>query len=139
MIPITPQIALHDDEIALEFVRSSGAGGQNVNKVSTAVQLRFDVESSPSLSDEVKVRLRKLAGRKITNEGVLILKAQGFRTQERNRQDALDRLVALIREAIPRPVARRAAKPSRASKERRLVAKRVQSQRKQARRIGEDE
>ncbi len=139
MIPITPQIALRDDEIAEEFVRSSGAGGQNVNKVATAVQLRFDVGNSPSLPDEIKARLKKLAGRRLTQDGVLLLKAQGFRTQERNRQDALDRLVALIREAIPRPIVRHATKPSRASKERRLVAKRVQSQRKQARRSLGDE
>lgn len=139
MIQITPQIILRDDEISEEFVRSSGAGGQNVNKVSTAVQLRFDVENSPSLPDEIKARLKKLAGKRLTQDGVLIIKAQGFRTQERNRQDALDRLTALIREAIPRPVVRRITKPSRASKERRLVAKRVQSRRKQARRDLGDE
>ena len=139
MIQITPQIALRDDEIAEEFVRSSGAGGQNVNKVATAVQLRFDVENSPSLPDDVKARLRKLAGKRLSHDGVLLLKAQGFRTQERNRQDALDRLASLIREATVRPIVRRATLPSRAARERRLVAKRAQSQRKQARRLGEDE
>lgn len=135
MIQITPQVFLRDDEIGEEFVRSSGAGGQNVNKVSTAVQLRFDVENSPSLSGEVKERLKQLAGKRMTAEGVLLLKAQSFRTQERNRQDALERLVALIQEAVPRPVLRRPTKPTRASKERRLSAKRVQSARKQARQV----
>ena len=135
MIQITPQVFLRDDEISEEFVRSSGAGGQNVNKVSTAVQLRFDVHNSPSLSAEIKDRLKQLAGKRITAEGVLLLKAQSFRTQERNRQDALERLVALIQEAVPRPVLRRVTKPTRASKERRLTAKRVQSARKQARQV----
>ena len=135
MIQITPQVFLRDDEISEEFVRSSGAGGQNVNKVSTAVQLRFDVDNSPSLSAEIKDRLKQVAGKRITAEGILLLKAQSFRTQERNRQDALERLVALIQEAVPRPVMRRATKPTRASKERRLTAKRVQSARKQARQV----
>ncbi|HEX9998310.1 MAG TPA: alternative ribosome rescue aminoacyl-tRNA hydrolase ArfB [Abditibacterium sp.] len=134
MIPITPQISLRDDEIGEEFVRSSGAGGQNVNKVASAVQLRFDVAASPSLSPEIKARLTKIAGKKMTEEGVLIIKAQTHRTQERNRQDALERLVALVREAIPRPVVRVATKPTRGSKERRLGAKRLQSARKAARR-----
>jgi ribosome-associated protein len=139
MIPITPHITLRNEEIAEEFVRSSGAGGQNVNKVSTAVQLRFDVANSPSLSDEVKERLIRLAGKRISGDGVLLLKSQTFRTQERNRQDALERLVELIQQAAIRPIVRRATKPTRASKERRLVAKRTQSQRKQARRdTGDD-
>lgn len=135
MIQITPQVFLRDDEIGEEFVRSSGAGGQNVNKVSTAVQLRFDVDNSPSLSAEIKERLKQLAGKRMTADGVLLLKAQSFRTQERNRQDALERLVALIQQAVPRPVLRRVTKPTRASKERRLTAKRVQSARKQARQV----
>lgn len=135
MIQITPQIFLRDEEITEEFVRSSGAGGQNVNKVATAVQLRFDVVNSPSLSEEIKERLMQLAGKRITAEGVLLIKAQSFRTQERNRQDAMERLVALIQAAVPRPVIRRVTKPTRASKERRLTAKRVQSARKQARRV----
>ena len=134
MILITPQISLRDDEIGEEFVRASGAGGQNVNKVSSAVQLRFDVAASPSLSGEIKARLTKIAGKKMTTGGVLLLKSQVHRTQERNRQDALERLVALIREAIPRPIHRVATKPTRGSKERRLGAKRLQSARKASRR-----
>jgi ribosome-associated protein len=139
MIPITPHISLRDEEIAEEFVRSSGAGGQNVNKVSTAVQLRFDIANSPSLPADVKERLTRLAGKSVNSQGVLLIKAQTFRTQERNRQDALERLVELIQKATVRPIVRRATKPTRGSQERRLVAKRTQSQRKQARRdIGED-
>lgn len=139
MIPITPQITLRDEEISEEFVRSSGAGGQNVNKVSTAVQLRFDVAASPSLPDDVKARLLKIAGKRVNSEGVLLIKSQSFRTQERNRQDALERLVELIQQAAVRPVVRRPTKPTRGSKERRLLAKRTQSLRKQGRRDLGDE
>lgn len=139
MILITPHITLRDEEIAEEFVRSSGAGGQNVNKVSTAVQLRFDVVHSPSLPDDVKERLIRLAGKSVNAQGVLQIKAQTFRTQERNRQDALERLTALIQQAAVRPVIRRATKPTRGSQQRRLTAKAVQSRRKQARRdIGDE-
>src|SRR4029079_5280088 len=99
MIQVTPAIALDESELQESFVRSSGPGGQNVNKVETAVQLRFDVRNSPSLPEAVRLRLERLAGRRLTRDGVLILNAQRFRTQERNRQDALERLVALIREA----------------------------------------
>jgi len=139
MIQITPHIALRPDEIHEEFVRSSGAGGQNVNKVSTAVQLRFDVANSPSLPQEVKARLLVLAGSRMTGEGVLVLKAQSQRTQERNREEALARLVELIRRAAVRPTLRRATKPTRASQVRRLSEKRVVGARKAARRVSGEE
>ncbi len=134
MIPITPAIALSEGEIHFDFVRSSGAGGQNVNKVSTAVQLRFDAAGSPALTPEVRERLARLAGTRLTSDGVLILKAQSFRTQERNRRDALERLVELIRQAARQPTPRRPTKPSRASQQRRLEAKSQRAQTKQARR-----
>ena len=107
MIQITPSITLAESELEEEFVRSPGPGGQNVNKVATAVQLRFDVQRSPSLPEEVRQRLVALAGRRITAEGVLLLTARRFRTQERNRQDARERLVALIRQAADPPRVRR--------------------------------
>jgi ribosome-associated protein len=132
MIQITPKIALAESEIQEEFTRSSGAGGQNVNKVSTAVQLRFDVEHS-SLPPDVKHRLKKLAGSRMTQEGVLIIKAQTERTQERNREAALERLVELIRRAVPPPIVRRATKPTRSSQVRRLDSKRAHSRTKQLR------
>ena len=123
MIEVTRTITLDESELDESFVRSSGPGGQNVNKVETAVQLRFDVRNSPSLPEGVRLRLERLAGRRLTRDGVLILNAQRFRTQERNRQDALERLVALIREAAVPPVPRRATKPTHAARQRRLEAK----------------
>jgi ribosome-associated protein len=123
MIRITDRIAIEDGELIESFIRSSGPGGQNVNKLSTAVQLRFDVRHSPSLTEEVRARLARLAGKRLTREGVLVITAQSHRTQERNRADAFDRLVALIREAAVRPVPRRPTKPTKASRQRRLESK----------------
>lgn len=117
-----------EEELQESFIRASGPGGQNVNKLSTAVELRFDVRASPSLSERVRERLMALAGSRLTNEGVLIIRAERFRTQDRNRQDARERLQALLAEAAaPPPPPRRATKPSRGAKERRLTGKAVRS------------
>jgi ribosome-associated protein len=123
MIRISTRIAVDEREIDESFVRASGPGGQNVNKLSTAVQLRFDVRGSPSLPGDVKARLERLAGTRLTRDGVLVIIAQRHRTQARNRQDALDRLVDLIRRAATPPVARRPTKPTAASRERRIESK----------------
>ena len=127
MIRITDTIQIDPSEIEESFVRSSGPGGQNVNKLSTAVQLRFDVRRSRSLPNDVAVRLMKLAGSRLTKDGVLVLVAQAQRTQERNRAEALERLVDLVRAAAVRPVPRRATKPTKASKERRIEGKKHRS------------
>lgn len=123
MIRINARIAIDEREIGETFVRASGPGGQNVNKLSTAVQLRFDVRGSPSLPGDVKARLERLAGTRLTRDGVLVITAQRHRTQVRNREDALDRLVDLIRRAATPPAPRRATKPTRASRERRIESK----------------
>jgi len=133
MIRVTPTIRLADSELAERFIRSPGPGGQNVNKVATAVQLRLDVEQSPSLPAHVKRRLALLAGRRMDKDGVLTIEAHRFRTRERNREDALARLLELIRRAAHQPKARVATKPTRASQQRRLDSKRRQSQRKRLR------
>jgi ribosome-associated protein len=134
MIPITPQIAIGEDELEFKFVRASGPGGQNVNKVASAVQLRFDVAGSPSLEAPVRQRLARLAGRRLTLEGVLVIDARRFRSQERNRQDAIERLAALIRRAAEPPRPRLKTRPSRAKVERRLEAKHRRAQIKRGRR-----
>ena len=123
MLTVTPSIGLDEDELEFAFLRASGPGGQNVNKVETAVQLRFDVRGSPSLPDEVRARLERLAGRRLTQDGVLVLTAQRHRSQERNRQDAVDRLIALIQAAAVAPVKRRPTSPSAAARQRRLDGK----------------
>jgi ribosome-associated protein len=123
MLQITPWLAIDERELEESFIRSSGPGGQNVNKLSTAVQLRFDVRRSPSLPEAVRQRLERLAGSRLTQDGVLVLTAQRFRTQDRNRQDAVDRLVALIRQAAEPPVPRRPTRPTLGSKQRRLESK----------------
>ena len=123
MIPIIDGIALDEREIEESFIRASGPGGQNVNKVASAVQLRFDARQSPSLPQPVRERLERLGGSRITQDGVLVITAQRFRSQERNRQDALARLVALIRRAATPPRPRRRTRPSAAARERRLAEK----------------
>ncbi|MCK5119094.1 MAG: aminoacyl-tRNA hydrolase [Candidatus Latescibacteria bacterium] len=133
MIQITPTISLDEREIQEEFIRATGPGGQNVNKVATAVQLRFDVRHSPALPNEVRARLIRLSGRRMSDDGVLILVARRFRTQERNRQDAMERLVALIRKATQKPKPRRRTRPTLASRERRLDSKRRRSETKRGR------
>jgi ribosome-associated protein len=132
-IVITPEISIDQREIRFEFIRASGPGGQKVNKSSSAVQLRFDVLGSPSLPDEVRSRLITLAGRRLSEEGILVIEAQRFRSQDRNRQDALERLCSLIRQAALKPRRRRHTRPSRAVRERRLHEKKRRSDLKKQR------
>jgi ribosome-associated protein len=122
MIEITPFLQIDERELQIDFTRASGPGGQNVNKVATAVQLRFDVPTS-SLPDDVKARLRHLAGKRMTGEGVLMIEAKRFRTQEQNREDAIQRFVELVRKALVEPKKRRKTRPSATSKEERLKEK----------------
>jgi len=134
MIRVTDNIIIDEKEIKEDFIRSSGPGGQNVNKVATAVHLRFDVRNSPSLPDDVRLRLIRLAGRRLTGEGILIIKAGRFRTQDRNRQDAINRLEDLIRKASVIPKARRKTRPTLLSRKRRMEGKRRRGDIKRARR-----
>ena len=141
MIYITPAIKIDKKEIKLQFIKASGPGGQNVNKLATAVQLRFDVKNSPSFPDDIRTRLVRLAGRRITENGVLIIEAKRFRKQEQNRQDAIDRLVKLIQKASEKPKARIKTKPTLASKKRILAVKQHRRRIKKMRRsvsISED-
>jgi len=133
MIRITAEIVLDEGEVHFDFVRASGPGGQNVNKVATAAQLRFDAARSPSLPDDVRRRLMGLAGRRLTEQGVIVIEARRYRSQERNRQDALERLVALVRRAATPPKRRRKTRPSGASRRRRLEEKRRRAEVKRRR------
>jgi ribosome-associated protein len=134
MIRVTSHIEIDEREIEEQFVRASGPGGQNVNKLSTAVQLRFDVRHSPSLPPDVRARLERLAGARLTRDGVLVIIAQRHRTQVRNREDALERLLELIRQAAVAPVKRRPTRPTKASRERRIESKKRRAGIKQHRR-----
>ena len=138
MIRITDHIAIDENEIEYDFVRASGPGGQHVNRAATAVQLRFDVASSSSLPQDVRQRLVRLAGNQITAGGVLIIEASRFRSQHRNRKDAMDRLVELISRAARKPRVRRKTKATRAAKERRLRTKRRRSEIKRTRRPSQE-
>jgi ribosome-associated protein len=133
MIEVTGEIRIDEAEVEFQFVRSSGPGGQNVNKVATAVQMRFDARNSPSLPDAVRERLIKLAGSRITREGVLIITARRFRTQDRNRADVLERFVQLVERASRPVVPRKPTRPSTASRERRLKEKQQRSEKKRLR------
>jgi ribosome-associated protein len=135
MLRVTGHIEIDEREIDEQFVRASGPGGQNVNKLSTAVQLRFDVRYSPSLPGDVRARLERLAGSRLTRDGVLVIIAQRHRTQGRNRQDALDRLLDLIRRAAVAPIRRRPTRPTKASRERRIEGKKRRGGVKHLRRV----
>ena len=133
MSEITPTLTIPDVELQFDYVRASGPGGQNVNKVATAVQLRFDILRSPSLSDEVRQRLVKLGGSRVTGDGVLVIDARRYRSQEKNRLDATRRLAALIQKALEKPKLRRATRPGITAKAARLADKKKRSQTKRIR------
>lgn len=133
VLEVTPGVVIPDTDLSFAFVRASGPGGQNVNKVSSAVQLRFDMQGTTALSDAVKSRLRALAGRRVTDDGAILIIARNQRSQDHNRREALERLADLIQRALVVPKTRRATKPTRASRERRLEGKSRQQQTKQRR------
>jgi ribosome-associated protein len=133
MLEITPTLTIDERELQMDFIRAAGPGGQNVNKVATAVQLRFDIANSPALASDIKGRLIQLAGKRVNADGVLMIEAKHFRTQEQNREDATQRLVELIRKAVVKPKPRRKTKPSAASKEKRLKSKKVKGEVKRLR------
>ena len=138
MICITPKIRIDESELQFDFIRSSGPGGQNVNKVSTAVQLRFDIGRATGLPNNVLRRLKRLSGKRINRNGILVIEARRFRTQEQNKRDALQRLKKLLEKATHEPKVRRSTKPTLASRKRRLHEKRLQSTRKKMRRAVTD-
>jgi len=133
MLQITPTILIDEDELQFEYVRASGPGGQNVNKVATAVQLRFDIANSPTLASDIKGRLIRLAGKRVNTDGVLIIEARRFRTQEKNREDAIRRFTFLVQKAAAKPKKRLKTVPTKASRERRLKAKKQKGEIKKSR------
>lgn len=137
-MPLTNEAGVPEEAIELRFIRAGGPGGQNVNKVASAVQLRCDLKAWPSLPERVRERLRMLAGRRLTADDVIVISAQRFRTQEHNKRDAMERLGAMIAEARIEPRVRKATKPTRASKQRRLEGKQKRSEVKKARRVTHD-
>jgi ribosome-associated protein len=139
MLEITPALSIDERELQIDFIRASGPGGQNVNKVATAVQLRFDVRGSTSLSEEIKARLTRLGGSRMTVDGVLVLEAKRHRTQEQNREDAIGRFIELVRRATEKPKPRKRTRPTLASKEQRLKSKKKRADVKRTRRAGLDE
>ena len=139
MLEITPALSLDENEISVEFIRASGPGGQNVNKVATAVQLRFDARSSASLPEEVKARLVKLAGSRLTTEGILVIEAKRYRTQEQNRLDAIARLVVLVQQALLEPKLRKKTRPTRTSSAARVAGKKRRGAVKRTRQYNPEE
>ncbi len=139
MAQITPQLSIPDEEIKFEFIRAGGPGGQNINKVATAVQLRFDARNSPSLADDVKERLIKLAGARATNDGILIIEAKNHRTQEQNRAEAILRLTALIQQALEKPKPRKKTKPGVSASAARVFEKKRRGEIKRIRQYNPDD